>query len=200
MCSFWWDFNISRYQSTVVSEHICNPYLLTEDFSNIWFLFEKPSLFILSQHSQPLSERTALNCGVECVCFNACLCVFLTWCCRNAERLQGVPGGADQGVGGPEGSVLPAEHGAEGWGAAGTPSRPLLHLCPDLLQAALHGGRRWGGKGGDGGGGGSAARPVHLQEGLAPSTIICGCDTSLAWIQSQSQGGCCHNLATDAQQ
>lgn len=78
--------------------------------------------------------------------------------CRPAER-QGLPGGADQVVGEPEGPVLPAEYGAAGGRAAGAAGGPLLRLRTDLLQAVLQ-------RGGRGGGGGSgAARPVHLQEG-----------------------------------
>lgn len=72
-------------------------------------------------------------------------------------------------MGGPERSVIPAEHGAEGRRAAGAPSRPLLHLCPDLFQTILHWGDRWGGEwrdGGNEGGGRSPACPVYLQEGL----------------------------------
>lgn len=74
---------------------------------------------------------------------------------------QGLPGGADQVVGEPEGPVLPAEHGAEGRGAAGAAGGPLLRLRPDLLQAVLQRGGRGGGRGS------GAARSVHLQEGEA---------------------------------
>lgn len=82
---------------------------------------------------------------------------------RRLTEQQGLPGRANQSVGGPERSVLPAEHGAEGRRAAGAQSRPLLHLRPDILQTALHGG--------DGRGGGSTARPVYLQEGEARNNI-----------------------------
>lgn len=70
-------------------------------------------------------------------------------------------------MGGPERSVVPAKHGAEGGRAAGAPSRPLLHLRPDLFQAVLRWGVRGGGEWRRSRGGRSTAGPVYLQEGLA---------------------------------
>lgn len=105
-----------------------------------------------------------LYCRVH-VCVCVFLCVFM--CRRRLTEQQGLPGRANQSVGGPERSVLPAEHGAEGRRAAGAQSRPLLHLRPDILQTALHGGGRRGGEGG----GRSTACPVYLQEGEARNNI-----------------------------
>lgn len=104
----------------------------------------------------------------------SCLCVRVCAVFRLAEQ-QGIPGGAHQSVGGPERFGLSAEHGAERRRSAGAHSGPLLHLRTNLLQTALHRGRRGGGKGGGRGkrGRGSTACPVHLQEGtMTPQNYI----------------------------
>ena len=148
----------------MVCQHICELHLQTECLYNICFLFEKTWLLILSQRSSlEAGEWPLLSCSCVCVC--VFLCVFM--CRRRLTEQQGLPGRANQSVGGPERSVLPAEHGAEGRRAAGAQSRPLLHLRPDILQTALHGGGRRGGEGG----GRSTACPVYLQEGEARNNI-----------------------------
>lgn len=93
------------------------------------------------------------------------VCVFLLVYVSRFSEKQGLLGGESQIMGGPERSVLPAEHGAEGRRTAGAQSGPLLHLRPDLLQTPFHRGDRSGGDGGNKGGGRSTACSVYIQKG-----------------------------------
>lgn len=104
----------------------------------------------------------------SCVFVLVCVYTCVHMCCCRLVEQQGIPGGAHQSVGRPERSVLLTKYGAKGRRAAGAQSRPLLHLCTDLLQTLFHWGDRGGGKRGGGGhkgGGRSTACPVYLQEG-----------------------------------
>lgn len=110
------------------------------------------------------TQSWSFKCFCISVLFLCIYTVLLSVCACSCSRFteqQGVPGRAHQSVGRPERPVLLAEHRAERRRAAGTQSRPLLHLRPDLLQTPVHGGDGRGNKRGAR----SSACPVYLQEG-----------------------------------